>query len=99
LIEAWPGSIFTALRNWEREASDSRRWPRFYYGCRTRGCCEDIRDDRDILDDAIRRLPKRPAQELRRLVESMDDRILARFPAKLDYSHRWWHIEFPWDYG
>ena len=98
VLEDWPGEIFTALKNWEREACASNRWPRFYWGCGTRGCCGDTRDDRDILDHAIHRLPKRPAQELRRLVESMDHRILARFPAKLDHSHRWWQIEFPWDY-
>ncbi|GAA2220421.1 hypothetical protein GCM10010413_09500 [Promicromonospora sukumoe] len=97
LAEHWPGGIFSALRNWEREARTSNRWPKFVYGCGIRGCCGDTRDDRDTLEQAIQSLPRRPAQELRRLVRSMGDRILAKFPARLDYSHRWWHVDFPWD--
>jgi hypothetical protein len=97
LLEDWPGETFTALTNWEREARTSKPWGPYSRGCGTPECCGSPRNDRDLLEHAIRRLPKRPAQELRRLVLSVDDRILAKFPARLDYSHRWWHTDFPWD--
>ncbi|MFI8524846.1 hypothetical protein ACIGB8_10385 [Promicromonospora sukumoe] len=97
LAEHWPGEIFNALGNWEREARTSRPWGRYSYGCGVRECCGAPRDDRDILEETICRIPRRPAQELRRLVRSIDDRILAKFPARLDHFHRWWHVDFPWD--
>lgn len=98
LVEDWPGEIFAALANWEREARTTNPWSRFSYGCGIRECCGAPLDDRDALERAIHRLPRRPAQELRRLVRSIDDRILAKFPARLDHFDRWWHTDFPWNY-
>jgi hypothetical protein len=98
LVEDWPGQIFDALQNWDREARTTNPWIRSSYGCGVPECCGVPREDRDVLERAMHRLPQRPAQELRRLVRAIDDRILSKFPARLDHYHRWWHTDFPWDH-
>ncbi|WP_253870370.1 hypothetical protein [Promicromonospora umidemergens] len=98
-VEDWPGQIHDSLQNWEREARRTNPWIRPSNGCDISGCCGAPRDDRDILEQAIHRLPRRSAQELRRLVRAIDERILSTFPARLDHYHRWWHADFPWNHG
>jgi hypothetical protein len=93
-----PGEVFAALQNWDREARSHNAWFRHAYGCGVRECCGSPLDDRELLEQTIRRLPRRPAQELRSLIHELDRHILAKFPAQLDHYHRWWHADFPWDY-
>jgi hypothetical protein len=98
LAETFPGEVFGALQNWDREARTHRPWGRYGYGCGTRECCGSPLADRDTLEQAMRRLPRRSARELRDLVHELDRRILAKFPFQLDHYHHWWHTDFPWDY-
>ncbi|WP_344100746.1 hypothetical protein [Myceligenerans crystallogenes] len=98
LLEAWPGEISGALSNWDREARTRNHWRSHAYGCGIRECCGSPIDDRDVLERTIHRLPRGLSKELRSLVRELDDRILARFPVRLDHYHHWWHTEFPWDY-
>jgi hypothetical protein len=98
LAEIFAGEIFGALQNWDREARTHRSWSSHQYGCRVRECYDSPLDDRDTLEQAMRRLSRRPARELRNLVHELDRRILAKFPVQLDHYHRWWHADFPWDY-
>lgn len=93
-----PDEIFAALQNWDREARTDNSWSGNVYGCGILECCGSPLGDRDLLEQTMRRLPRRPAHELRNLVHELDRRILAKFPVQLDQYHRWWHANFPWDY-
>lgn len=98
LAEAFPGEVFGALQNWDREARTRSPWSRYGYGCGEPECCGSPIADRDLLEQTMQHLRRRPARELRELVHELDRRILAKFPAQLDHYHRWWHADFPWDY-
>ncbi|GAB4083444.1 hypothetical protein GCM10028784_00740 [Myceligenerans cantabricum] len=98
LLESWPGQIHGALLNWEREARRRNPWSRNSYGCGIRECCGLPIDDRDLLELTIHRLPRRSARELRVLVRSIDERIMAKSPVKFDHQQHWWHADFPWIY-
>ncbi|MFG3342488.1 hypothetical protein [Glycomyces sp. NPDC048151] len=80
------GGIARALRGWRgRVRCTLRPQCRDYY-C---PCCSD--PDRETLEDAMRRLPKRQAQELRRLVEPLDEEFIRRtIPVPQWKAGPWW---------
>ncbi|HEX2144434.1 MAG TPA: hypothetical protein VHG10_08000 [Glycomyces sp.] len=86
------GDIAEAYRTWRRKADRPIPSPigsGFDGECGIWGCCPP---SRNALELAMRRLPKRPARELRRLVAVLDDRFLKRtFPDPTAPPGPWWH--------
>jgi hypothetical protein len=70
----YPGHIASTFLEWRRQVHGPRR--NLLNGGRTCGCCDP--PDRSVLDDALRRLPKRQSRELRRLIAPLDERYLQR---------------------
>jgi len=86
-----PGDVASALDRWRRIANRPTPNP-LGYGfaaqCGIWGCCPP---SREALDIAIRRLPPRPARELRRLVAPLDERFLDRtYPDPTAPPGPWW---------
>lgn len=81
------GTIAEAFRNWDRQVRGPRRY--LNRGSSSCPCC--YRPDRLTIEEALRRLPKRQARELRRLVEPIDERFLDRtFPDPTAPPGPWW---------
>lgn len=71
------GSVATALADYRRTVRQSGRWldlPFDYCPC---GHC-DVVDQRDVLGEALRRLPAAARRELQRLVDPLDEEFLRK---------------------
>lgn len=93
-----PGLIEQALTRWAaiaRAPRDQLPSP-FSDRCGVTDCCPEPADERDLLELAIRALPKKSSRELRSIVLPLDLKILER-PDAVPYGdspHRWWQCAF-----
>ena len=76
----WPGAVFQAFRGWQTFAHGPLRdlTSISVAGCGTPECCPAPDADRDVLEAALHRLPRKSARELRALIADPDGKILAR---------------------
>lgn len=86
-----PGEIADAFRNWQRTVGGPARRARDYA---LHADCEYCNPpSRDSLEIALRRLPRRPARELRRLVAPLDERYLRlTIPLPSKPPGPWWTL-------
>ncbi|MCM2577570.1 hypothetical protein [Streptomyces meridianus] len=90
----WPGAVFEAFHRWKAFAHGPQRnltdIP--VAGCSIPECCGAPDADRDVLEAALHRLPRKPALELRVLVSVLDETVLARAVVIPGHpsDQRWW---------
>ena len=89
-----PGSVATSLARWTDLARTprGRRLELYSAGCGEPGCCPPPGDDRDLLEYAVRAMPRKSARELRAILDALDEAIMSH--PDLAHSHvfrgRWW---------
>ncbi|MFE7772994.1 hypothetical protein ACFU5O_03665 [Streptomyces sp. NPDC057445] len=72
----WSGAVRESLGMWRRHVGQlgHRLWDEDQAGCTEWLCCGDPHRARDLLEGALRALPKRAARELRAVVDELDER-------------------------
>ncbi|WP_051896949.1 hypothetical protein [Kibdelosporangium aridum] len=86
--------VGSALRRYQEFLSPPRRWPLYPVpdDCPCPSCClDDVRNARDVLEDALAQLPPRARAELRRRVMALDKEYRRRtLPDLWSDQESWW---------
>jgi bacterioferritin-associated ferredoxin len=87
----FPGEIGYAFHHWRRVVNGTACQVRSFALHADCGYCNPL--VREALEDALHRLPRRPAQELRRLVAPLDERFLRlTHPLPSKPPGPWWTL-------
>ncbi|RZT80430.1 hypothetical protein EV382_3679 [Micromonospora violae] len=93
-----PGiSVATALDAYRRTIRQSGRWLELSLDCCSCPGCGDPVEQRDVLDDALRRLPAPARRELQRVIDPLDEEFLRKtLPDPRAAERSSWHARAWW---
>ena len=90
------GSVATALASYRRAVRRPGRWLDLRLDRCPCPSCDPV-DQRDVLEEALRRLPPAASRELRRIVNALDEEFLRKtLPDPSAFRLSAWHAQAWW---